>query len=233
MTKLILPDTSIFTPEQLMLREQNTVIFKKAASALRHTMLGLAVANPDWHRALLALEFNLSHHTGWRKDKVTPAAYHQISIANHCLTFMSDLIDPVRTIIAALTHDTPEDTPISHAEVRDNFGSDSEEDVELLTKKYRGVTKDKDAYHTAWADNFVTSVVKPVDRIDNIGSMGGVFMLAKQIDYCDESVNYFLPGLKHARTKFTRQHRIYTNLKITLTKVMRPYQLANANGVAI
>jgi (p)ppGpp synthase/HD superfamily hydrolase len=233
MTKIILPDTEILTPEQLTLREKNLRTFHKAVSAMRYRMLGLAKANPDWYRAIHALEFNLAHHTGWRKDKVTPAAYHQVSIANHVMTFMSDLIDPVRTVIAALCHDTPEDTPVSHAEIRDEFGPESEEDVELLTKKYRGVSKDPDAYHNGWANNFVTSVVKPIDRVDNVGSMGGVFGLPKQIDYCDETVNRFLPGLKHARRSFPRQEAIYENLKLTLKRIMLPYQIANARGVAI
>lgn len=239
-TKIITPEVEILTPEQIQQREINVAMFKRATAALRYRLIGLAQGNKQWFRALKALEYNLSYHTGWRKDHVTPAAMHQITIANHCLTFIDTLIDPIRTVIAALSHDTPEDTPVSHAEIRDNFGPESEEDVELLTKKYRGVSKDADTYHDGWADNFVTSVVKPVDRTDNIGSMCGVFKLEKQIQYCDETVYRFLGsksevprGLKHSRRKFPEQEAIYENLKLGLIRAMRPYQLNNAKGIAL
>jgi (p)ppGpp synthase/HD superfamily hydrolase len=240
-TKIIVPEVEILTPEQLAQREANMATFKKATAALRYRLLGLAKHDKEWYRALKALEFNLAYHPGWRKDKVTPAAMHQITIANQCLTFISDLIDPIRTVIAALSHDTPEDTHVSHAEIRDNFGSESEEDVELLTKKYRGVSKDTDEYHFGWSDNFVTSVVKPIDRDDNISSMGGVFGLEKQIHYCGETVKYFVGsapdgvarGLKHSRRKFPQQETIYENMKLSLVRGMRPYQRNNALGIAL
>lgn len=239
-TKIIAPEVEVLTPEQVQQRDTNVAAFKRATAAMRYRLIGLAQGNKEWFRALKALEYNLAYHTGWRKDKVTPAAMHQITIANHCLTFIDTLIDPIRTVIAALTHDTPEDTPVSHAEIRDNFGPESEEDVELLTKKYRGVSKDPDSYHLGWANNFVTSVVKPVDRTDNISSMCDVFALMKQIDYCDETDYHFLGnktvelrGMKLARRKFPEQEAIYENLKLGLIRAMRPYKINNAKGIAL
>lgn len=141
MTAIINPDTEIITPEIAAKREIKVAEFKGQVAALRYRILGLARANKDWYKAHEALEFCLQHHTGWRKDNVTPSAMHQIQLANHAMTFLSDLMFPIRAVIAALLHDTPEDTPVSHAEVRYNFGPESEEDVEILTKEYRGAKK--------------------------------------------------------------------------------------------
>lgn len=232
MTAIITPDTEILTPEIIAKREIKVAEFKGQVAALRYKILGLARADKEWYKAHEALEFCLSHHTGWRKDNVTPAAMHQIQIANHAMTFLSDLLFPVRTIIAALLHDTPEDTPVSHAEVRDLFGAASEEDVEILTKEYRGAKKNIKVYHADQAKNPVTSIIKPIDRNNNMSTMAGVFKFEKQISYCNEVREDYFDMLKSARRTFPQQECIYESLKLSLTTQLRIYDAIHAQGKA-
>ena len=232
MTAIITPDVEIITPEIAAKREIKVAEFKGQVAALRYRILGLARANKDWYKAHEALEFCLLHHTGWRKDNVTPSAMHQIQLANHAMTFLSDLMFPVRTIIAALLHDTPEDTPVSHAEVRDNFGAASEEDVEILTKEYRGAKKNIKVYHADQAKNPVTSVIKPIDRNNNMSTMAGVFKFEKQISYCNEVREDYFDMLKTARRSFPQQEVIYESLKLMLTIQLRIYDAIHAQGKA-
>lgn len=232
MSAIITPDTEILTPEIIAMREIKVAEFKGQVSALRYRILGLAKSDKEWYKVHAALEFCLNHHTGWRKDKVTPAAMHQIQIANHAMTFLSDLLYPIRTIIAGLLHDTPEDTPVSHSEVRDNFGSESEEDVEILTKEYRGEKKNVKVYHAAQAQNPVTSIIKPIDRNNNMSTMAGVFKFEKQIIYCNEVREDYFAMLKTARRKFPQQEVIYESLKLVLTIQLRIYDAIHAQGKA-
>jgi (p)ppGpp synthase/HD superfamily hydrolase len=232
MSAIITPDTEILTPEIIAKREIKVAEFKGQVAALRYKILGLARADKEWYKAHEALEFCLSHHTGWRKDNITPAAMHQIQIANHAMTFLSDLLFPVRTIIAALLHDTPEDTPVSHAEVRDLFGAASEEDVEILTKEYRGAKKNIKVYHADQAKNPVTSIIKPIDRNNNMSTMAGVFKFEKQISYCNEVREDYFDMLKSARRTFPQQECIYESLKLSLTTQLRIYDAIHAQGKA-
>lgn len=232
MSAIITPDTEILTPEIIAKREIKVVEFKAQVAALRYRILGLARGDKEWYKAHEALEFCLLHHTGWRKDNVTPSAMHQIQLANHAMTFLSDLLFPVRTIIAALLHDTPEDTPVSHAEVRGLFGAASEEDVEILTKEYRGAKKNIKVYHADQAKNPVTSVIKPIDRNNNMSTMAGVFKFEKQISYCTEVREDYFDMLKTARRSFPQQEIIYESLKLVLTIQLRIYDAIHAQGKA-
>lgn len=240
--QIITTDTQIITPEVAATRIIKVQEFKDATKALRYRVLGMAKAyelinekalSDSWYLVHDALEFCLAHHNGWRKDFVTPSAMHQIALANDAMTYLGPLMFPTRTIIAALLHDTPEDTPISHSEVRDNFGPESEEDVEILTKEYRGVKKDVGEYHREQATNPVTSVVKPIDRKYNVKTMRSVFVLEKQIRYCDETEADYFDMLKIARRRFPRQELIYENLKQALRTELDLYRAAHAHGHAL
>jgi hypothetical protein len=245
---IVVPNSPIITPEIEAARAIKVQKFKDATKALRYRVLGMAKAYElineqklaaEWYLVHDALEFCLTHHTGWRKDNVTPSAMHQIALANDAMTFLGGLMFPARTIIATLLHDTPEDTPVSHAEVRDNFGAQSEEDVELMTKEYRGVKKDTAQYLKEQAGNPVTSVAKPIDRKYNLKTMRGVFKLEKQISYCDEtdnpdeSVYDFFDMLKEARRRFPRQELVYENLKLALRTEVELFRAAHSQDKAL
>ncbi len=205
-----------------------TELYAKKKAALRYRLHGM-----KFFDALKALNLAESVHPGFRKDGVTPSFMHQVEIALYVLTLMPHLIHQERTIIAALLHDTPEDTAISHAEIREKFGWETYVDVELLTKEYRGEKKTTDQYFGPLGDSCVSSIVKGCDRINNISTMAGVFSLQKQIAYVEETEQYFFSFLKTARRNYPEQELAYENIKFVLTNQLKLFNMAHSQGLAL
>lgn len=213
-------------------RQEKLLEYTKKKNVLRGRLQGMAASNPEWFLAVKALNFGESHHPGFRKDKVTPSYMHQVEMALYALTMLPHVLFPVRLIVAILLHDTPEDTRVSHEEIVLKFGHTCSDDIELLTKEYRGTKKEMDLYFFDMTGNPVASLAKGIDRINNLSTMAGVFKLEKQIEYCVETRQYFFSMLKAARKNFPEQDLAYENIKFVLTSQLRVFEGANAQGVA-
>ena len=222
----------LISEELAKARELRFLDYTKKKASLRYRMQGLAHSDKEWFNVLKALNFGESHHPGYRKDHITPAYMHQVEIACHVMTLLPHLLFPTRTILAILLHDTPEDTPVSHEEIRDKFGMEAMVDIELMTKEYRGDKKDIVSYFFEMSQSPVSSIGKGGDRIMNLNSMAGVFPLAKQISYCEETRTHFFKMLKTARRLFPEQELAYENLKFTMTAQLRIFESANAQNIA-
>lgn len=168
-----------------------------------------------FHKALEAFEFAKQHHTGTRKDKVTPEFQHQIEI---CLfiTTLKEVMFEEDCLVVALLHDVREDYNISHDEIEKRFGKRVADAVEKLTKEYRGAKKDPIQYFMDIANCPIASIVKLADRINNVNSMVGVFTIKAQEKYLFEIEEYFLPMLKKARNLFPEQLSSYHSMNFTL-----------------
>lgn len=213
-------------------RQEKMLEYTKKKNVLRGRLQGMAASNPDWFLAVKALNFGERHHPGFRKDKVTPSYMHQVEMALYALTLLPHVLFSVRLIVAILLHDTPEDSRVSHEEILLNFGRDSRDDIELLTKEYRGTKKEMEVYFFDMTGNPVSSLAKGIDRINNLSTMAGVFSLAKQIEYCVETRDHFFSMLKTARKNFPEQDLAYENIKFVLTCQLRVFEGANAQGIA-
>lgn len=164
-----------------------------------------------------AFDLAMEHHTGTRKDGITPEIQHQISIGNYLRTLEPHLHNPENTFAAAFLHDVREDYFVPDETVRRLAGGDVADAVEFLTKiRPDGSKKDTQAYFDGIAGNDIASIVKLADRIHNLQSMIGVFRPEKQIEYAREAETYFVPMLKTARRKFPRQEPAYENAKLML-----------------
>lgn len=232
MSEIITPGAEVLAADKAAKRAEKLLEYTKKKAALRYRLHGMALADKEWYKALLALDFGEKKHPGYRRDKITPAFMHQVEIASYALTLLPHLLFPVRTIVAILLHDTPEDTKVTHEEIRDKFGVDTMVDVELLTKEYQGEKKDILVYFEEMSYSPVASIGKGGDRINNQHSMAGVFSLAKQIAYCDETRTHFFKMLKTARRLFPQQELAYENIKFILTTQLRIFDSINAQGVA-
>lgn len=204
-------------------------LFDKLKISLRHRLLGMATVDPSWELALKAFDFAEETHVGFRKDGKTPEFQHQIQIALYLLGHIRNLVDPVGVIVAALLHDTSEDYDIDFEKIESMFGKQAATDVRCLTKKFRGVSKDKDVVFDEISKSQNASIVKGADRINNISTMIGVFSKEKQIAYCEETRDYFFAFLKTARRKFVTQDAVYENIKFCLEIQLRIYEEMN-NG---
>jgi (p)ppGpp synthase/HD superfamily hydrolase len=206
--------------------------FKKRLLTLRATLIGAGYAN-----ALIALEFAHQHHTGLRRDGVTPEFDHQISIALHALT-LPDLIHREETIAAIFLHDTPEDYDVSFDELRGIFPCTAFAGlvvpaVEAMTKTFRGIKKDETALIAAMAFDPIASIAKPCDRSHNLGTMVGVFTYEKQVSYCDDVDTKILPMMKGARRRFPHQVQAYENLKHMLKSQVQLIRAIHAAALPV
>lgn len=166
--------------------------------------------------ALRAMNLGKQYHTGIRKDGVTPEFDHQVSIAHYLRTLDGSLLYPQETYAAALLHDVREDYGLADAEIRDLFGDRTADAVHALSKEFRGKRLPEAEVFAMIADDPIASVVKGCDRIHNHQSMVGVFSTQKQVEYIEETNDWFFPMLKQARRAFPEQEPAYENVKTML-----------------
>jgi len=186
---------------------------EKSKIALYYWMIGKSYTD-----GAKALSFAEKHHTGMRKDGVTPEISHMLSIANHIRTLTESLLFPEITLIAGLLHDTPEDCPVSFEEIEARFGQRATVAIKKLTKKYQGMKLTPEEYYSQMSDCPIASIVKGIDRSHNFQTMNGVFTEEKKKQYIKECQDYLLPMLKQARKNFPEQELAYENVKQMLLR---------------
>jgi (p)ppGpp synthase/HD superfamily hydrolase len=181
--------------------------FVKRRVALIHYLAGRG-----YTVAQKAVAFAERHHTGLRKDGVTPEFQHLLEVALHVCT-LRDLAHEEATIAAALLHDVREDYGVSHGTLVSLFGEQIAHSVACLSKVLDGVKKPYELYFAEMAEDPVASLVKGCDRAHNFQSMPKVFSAAKQASYLDEGEQWFLPMLKTASRNFPEQFMAYQNVR--------------------
>jgi len=175
--------------------------------SMRYWLLGRG-----FHLALRAMEFGAEHHTGTRKDGVTPEFDHQIHIA-HYLRTLADLSHPQETIAVAFLHDVAEDYGVDRETLTAKFGERVADAVWRMTKEFRGIRRSEEEVFEGIAQCPIASIAKAADRIHNFQSMVGVFKVEKQKEYIAEGERFFLPMIKKARRLFPEQEAGYENAK--------------------
>ena len=138
---------------------------------------------------------------------------------SHCRTLQ--LMDMELVLTSIPLHDVVEDCNVAIEEIGRIFGADVQSVVWLLTKEYRGVKKSMPEYFRAISEDPHASIAKAVDRVNNMGSMVGVFTTQGQANYVREVKELFFPMLKHARRKFPQQEPAYENVKLILENQVR------------
>jgi len=170
----------------------------------------------EYYTALKALEFAMAHHTGLRKDGITPEFAHQILIAMYLKTLSKYLLFPEETFITIFCHDLVEDYDVSLKLIVEKFGEKSAHSIEIISRKVNGTDKTPEYYYEEIATDAVASVSKGGDRIHNIQSMPKVFTKQKQEQYISETETLILPMIKRAKRNFPEQEPIYENIKLVL-----------------
>lgn len=202
--------------------------YEKLRSALRYWLYG-----KEYYLAVKAMEFAAKHHTGVRKDGLTPEFYHQLSIAGYTRTLIS--LYPEDTMAVAFLHDIVEDYSVSVGELERQFGKRVAFSVALLSKKKDGYTIESDPYYLNICNDAIASLIKGADRIHNFQTMIDVFDVPKQKQYIDDCKEGILPMLKRARRKFPEQEPAYENIKhallsqIDLIEYMHKYRKESGN----
>lgn len=197
------------------------VNYVKTKQAIKYWLLGKAEHNHQYYDVLKAMDYAEKITTGFRKDGVTPVFQHQVSIALYLKTIHAFFINPVEVFVLAFLHDVYEDYPEAIGELENLFPQYVEK-VKVLSK--RDFSSNGELINKSYQDYFTEmqkcpscSLVKGVDRLHNLATMIGVFNKEKQLSYCQEVEDYFLPMLKQARKTFPEQENAYENLKSVLS----------------
>lgn len=169
----------------------------------------------NYYKALEALELGLELATGYRKDGVTPEYQHSIELCLHIMT-LKQVVYEEETHCAALLHDLREDYNLTDFFIRSKFGDKVADAVEKLSKVVHGEKKDMKTYFAEIATCQIASLIKAVDRINNLNSMIGVFTIKKQREYLEEVDEYFIPMLKKVRNKFPQQSLTFYSLLLSI-----------------
>lgn len=146
------------------------------------------------------------------KDKV-PYIYHPLMLACHALA-LGVLEDEV--ICTALLHDVVEDCKVPVEELP--VTKEVQEAVDLLTFRKPG---DKGKYYEKIGKNRVATLVKVLDRCNNISSMGGTFTRDKLKEYVEETEKYVLPLLDILKNEYPEWHNQAFLLKYQILSVLR------------
>ncbi len=143
-----------------------------------------------------ALAFACDHHADQRRRSGEHFITHPVGVAKICAGMRAD----TATLVAALLHDTVEDTSASLAEVRSEFGDEVAELVDGVTK-LAGITfqsnDDRQAENyrkmmLAMAADLRVILVKLADRLHNMRTIGALAK-DKQKEKSKETLDIFAP----------------------------------------
>lgn len=164
-----------------------------------------------------AISYAACKHAGQTRRDGTPYIYHPLHVAY----VVKDLGYPIPYQIAAVLHDTLEDTDATEAEIR-AFGDEAADAVLLLTRR-RGM--DEAVYVENILANPIAAVVKNADKVDNLGEAGfpgptGSVRAERQknwaLTYADKAEKYYKGRFSRAlddAIDSARQEAQYTHIR--------------------
>ena len=144
------------------------------------------------------------------KDKV-PYIYHPLLIACHALALG---LDDDNLISTALLHDVCEDCGIACGELPVN--KETQTAVFLLTK----TDDDEEQYYEQISQNAIATMVKLLDRCNNISSMAACFSKEKMVEYIKESEKWYYPLMYKAKYEYPMYSNQIFLIKYHMTSVI-------------
>ena len=189
--------------------------YLKIRLSLRNYFLGRSKQDPSFFKVIKSMDIAEKYHNGKRKDGKDEIS-HQFLIAAYIMTIEDSLIDPIAAYIVAFLHDTYEDYQVESEQDLKEYFSEYLDMIIRISKVRDGVKIQYDEYFSEMALCPVCSIVKAVDRFQNISSMIVPFSTEKQNNYLLDLDNWFFPMIKKAKRKYPEQTQAYENLKYVL-----------------
>ncbi len=146
------------------------------------------------------------------KDQV-PYIYHPLLISCHALALG---LDDDNIVSAALLHDVCEDCGVPLEELPVN--EETREAVRLLTKDK--INQNEEKYYDEIAKNPIATMVKLLDRCNNISSMSTGFSKERIVEYIKETEQYVLPLIRKAKNEYPKYSNQIFLMKYHMTSVM-------------
>lgn len=155
------------------------------------------------------------------KDNV-PYIYHPLLIACHALALG---LDDDNIVSAALLHDVCEDCGVKVDELPVN--DLTKEAVALLTKSD---DKDEEQYYQQISQNSIATMVKLLDRCNNVSGMVAGFSKKKLVEYIRETENLIYPLLQKAKSEYPMYSNQIFLIKYHTTSVIEAIKHQGANA---
>ena len=185
-----------------------------------YTLIKGYASSKNWTNTLSALKYARSSHDGQTRkgNFAIPYITHPLNIACHA---MSLEIEEDEVIAAALLHDVCEDCDILPEELP--VSEEVQEAVRLLTRiPMEGESREDTLkrYYGRLIKNRQATIVKLLDRCNNVSFMTFAFPDDKIRDYIAETRTYVLPLLEEARTRYPVYGNAYFLVKYHICSVI-------------
>ena len=148
-----------------------------------------------------------------------PYIYHPLLMACHALSLG---LEDDNLISAVLLHDVCEDCGVHVEDLPVN---------DVVKEAVRLVTKDKSKdtydYYQEISENAIATMVKLLDRCNNVSGMSAAFSKEKLVKYINETEEYVYPLLQTAKTRYSEYSNQVFLIKYHMTSVVTSlkYQL--------
>ncbi len=167
-------DMRAFVAEKAQNNSDVLMEYDNLSKMLKNAYLADSKMNEgDIHIVLEAVGFAAESHQGqMRKNpEQTPYVIHPIRVAEHLMTIAS--VHERDILVAALLHDTVEDTKVTLADIQKSFGSTTEGYVKELTdnKSLPQDERKKLQIETAPKKSLAAAQIKLADKYDNLKSL--------------------------------------------------------------
>ena len=166
----------------------------------QYTFVKASANAHKFYQTLRILPYCRRKHNGQvrkGKDRV-PFVSHPLTLACHALAL--HLYDD-NMISAALLHDVCEDCDVLVEDLPVN--DETREAVRLLTKSHKGMSDEE--LHCHYSDiskNKISSMIKLLDRCNNLSGMSASFSKGKMAQYVKETEKYIYPIFTSTAEKF-------------------------------
>jgi len=153
------------------------------------------------------------HKGQFRKGKEqVPYIYHPLLMACHALALG---LDDDNLVSAVLLHDVCEDCGVKAEDLPVN--DSTKEAVKLVTKTKETIMED---YYKNISENWIATMVKLLDRCNNVSAMSVGFSKHKIVDYINETEKYVFPLLQLAKTKYSKYSNQVFLIKYHMASVL-------------
>ena len=164
--------------------------------AAQHDLMRLLgyLSASDREQVLRACAFGDAAHIHDKRKSGEPYITHPLAVAEILASFRMD----VQTLVAAILHDTVEDTAVTEADIKAQFGADVAQIVNGVTKlkssNEKHINKANTFYKiiTATLEDPRVLIVKLADRLHNMSTIDAV-PEKKQRSTAQETLDFYVP----------------------------------------
>lgn len=184
------------------------------------TFIRNACTRMGMDQAVESLHFMQKSHSGQFRKGTQHVPYINHPLLMACQAFALHIATD-NLISAILLHDVVEDCGITPEELPVN--EETREVVELLTfKMIPGLSRkeSKKVYFDRIAENRTATMVKVLDRCNNISGMATCFSAQRMAAYIDETETYVMPLLDKLKYTYTEYNDVSFLLKYHMKSVL-------------